>query len=269
MTYSISELRKICQEPREDESYRFSAFERYILRKVSIYITMFAYKIGLTANVVSVFNLALAISFGISFGLGELHFSLIGCLLAYLFCILDCVDGELARLTGTAGGSGIVLEKLEIMIFFTSVIAGVGFGATRADGNSWHIIAAFVCIASAWSWHEVIKVSQDSSTAPESKAYLVPAKNYILKIRLITNSIFSSPGIIHSLLLLFLGRFICLRYTTGATTTQFQQLILQTEWTGIYIWLQAVLHVAALINKTRGVMLGFNRGGRSKEATGV
>ena len=217
------------------------------------------YRMGIAANVISVFSLLLAITSGIFFGLGGLHFSLAGCLLAYLFILFDCVDGEVARLTGTAGGSGNVLEELSVVVLFASIIAGVGFGAARTDGNQWHTIAAFVCISSSWGWGKVVKFGQTSSAAGKIKVDMISEESSIERLRSITQPIFSPPGMILFLLLLILCRFFFLRYAIVTDVTPIQRFILQTEWTGIYIWLQAFLHITTLIFKTRKVMLAFNR----------
>ena len=122
MRYRISELREICQKSRENGTYRFSPFERHFLRRLSIYLTYLASLIGISANAVSIFSIFVIVAAGFLFATGDLYLSLLACLLVYFFFILDCVDGEVARLLETSGGSGEILEKVAGIIFFGSVL---------------------------------------------------------------------------------------------------------------------------------------------------
>lgn len=103
-------MRDLAQITRLDGSYHMPWFERKVLRFISIYFTWTAFKLGLSANQISYLAASLGIGGSFWFLGAEPWSGLVGSLAFFLFLILDCTDGEIARLTQTTSPWGRFLE---------------------------------------------------------------------------------------------------------------------------------------------------------------
>ena len=122
---SIDHLKGICQDTRpEAQPDKLIVF----MRKLSIRVTWVLLHTPLSSNQVTVISIMAGLVGGIFFCLGFDITFLIGAILFYMFEVLDCSDGEIARYRNSQSMTGNFLDLLAhyfIPLFF---YAGLSFG---------------------------------------------------------------------------------------------------------------------------------------------
>lgn len=110
---------------------------RWILRPLSFPVTWLAFKLGLSANQVTLLSVLALIPGGYLLSTGNLKSQLLGAALVVLFNLLDSVDGNLARLKPPdPTSSGAFIDGLAIypyLILFMCLGIGVGRSPTSFD----------------------------------------------------------------------------------------------------------------------------------------
>jgi phosphatidylglycerophosphate synthase len=120
MVESIKELRKICQ------THKKIPVSEVFQRKISIYFTKLLLYTDITANQVTLLNIIIGIIAGIFF-YGHSWYTFFGALMLCLWCIFDCVDGEIARYRGNPTITGLYLDRLNGIIVEPWVFASLTF----------------------------------------------------------------------------------------------------------------------------------------------
>ncbi len=123
MKYSIHDIRVSLPAEKKASDGIWTVF---ILRPLSIPVTWLALRLGMSANGVSWFSAVIAAAGGILFGLTGFWLPLAGIILLNLFSILDCVDGNVARVTGTAGPWGGWSDAVVGFIAYTVIFLASG-----------------------------------------------------------------------------------------------------------------------------------------------
>ena len=98
----------------------------YILRPLSIPVSWLALKFGLSANAVSYISAFFSIGGGLLFGIPGFLGPFLGAILLNFFSILDCVDGNIARVTKTASPWGGWADAVMGNVAYTSVFLATG-----------------------------------------------------------------------------------------------------------------------------------------------
>jgi len=130
---TIEELRKKAQPESHGKIWHFE-------RIFSIYITYFVIKTPMTANQVTVIDLIFGlIGCGFLFGGSDLS-ALIGGIFLYLFIVVDCVDGEVARYHQTVSKTSAFLEGLCHIILHPLKMFALGFGLMVQFDNQIYMI---------------------------------------------------------------------------------------------------------------------------------
>jgi phosphatidylglycerophosphate synthase len=102
---------------------------RLYMRRVSIYGTRLALRLGLSANnVTGLMIVAGLVAVGF-FAVPGLWWAVAGTLLIQLYLGLDCVDGEVARVSGTEGARGVYLDRLGHYLVEGGILAALGMRA--------------------------------------------------------------------------------------------------------------------------------------------
>ncbi|PTX50636.1 CDP-alcohol phosphatidyltransferase-like enzyme [Melghirimyces profundicolus] len=125
----IRTYRSLCQKPRQLEEI----WSWYVLRRISIYLTVGLGRTRVTPNGISWSSLLFFAMTGWFLIPGEAW----GYFLAFLFYNLgylgDCMDGELARLKKVTSRLGVYLDTL-IRAMSIPILAGVSLGLLRQTG---------------------------------------------------------------------------------------------------------------------------------------
>lgn len=101
---------------------------RYVYRPISVPVANVLARTPLTPTHVSLVSAALSFGGGVAFGF---RYYLLGALLTLLGSITDCVDGDLARVTGTSSKAGSYLDH--VFDRWTDAALIVGLTASNLD----------------------------------------------------------------------------------------------------------------------------------------
>lgn len=123
MKYSMREIRMSLTGEKKAADGIWST---YILRPLSMPLTWLALRMGLSANAVSWWSALFALAGGILLGLPGFRLPAIGILLLFIFSVLDCVDGNVARVSGTASPWGGWSDAIVGFIAYTAIFFGSG-----------------------------------------------------------------------------------------------------------------------------------------------
>lgn len=119
-----ADIRAQCQKPREiEETYAW-----YVTRRISPYVTWFFLQLGIKPNTVTIFTLLFGIGSGILLAVGSRGFSLLGVCALQIMYILDCADGEIARVTCRFSAEGEYLDKISHYLIDIAVVIGFTLG---------------------------------------------------------------------------------------------------------------------------------------------
>jgi phosphatidylglycerophosphate synthase len=143
-TVSVAELRREGQpehiRTREGAEHWSAAV---LWRRVSPFVSVVAIRLGLSANAVTGFMIAVGWLAAASLALGNLWGAALAVLLAHVQMILDAADGEVARWRRTCSPRGIFLDRVAHTTTEALMPIGLGVGLARAYAeDSWMWIAA-------------------------------------------------------------------------------------------------------------------------------
>ncbi|MDR3327022.1 MAG: CDP-alcohol phosphatidyltransferase family protein [Prevotellaceae bacterium] len=128
----------------ETENYIDKKFYRPIGYKIAILLKGTA----ITPNIITIISIFFGIVAGYLFYPNTLWINLLGFLSLMFANVLDCVDGQLARLTGTKSQVGRVLDGVAGDIWFVSIYVFIALRLSPQIGESWSWILASLAGAS-------------------------------------------------------------------------------------------------------------------------
>jgi phosphatidylglycerophosphate synthase len=144
---SISDLKKVAFYQDEPFTYK-------IFRRVSIYCSYWLVRWRVDPNVISLLWLVamMGASWVVSFSSG-LGGRLIAIGLVCLHFILDCCDGEVARITNRTSRVGSNLEQTIHWIVNLALILGSAWGLYRQNGTIASLSLGLICLAGDATFH--------------------------------------------------------------------------------------------------------------------
>jgi phosphatidylglycerophosphate synthase len=113
-------------------------FDLFIYRPLAFLFVKATFKTNLTPDQVSVVALIVGSTAGIMFGLGEYTFLVIGALMYFTSNVLDCADGQIARLKRNGTKVGRVVDGFVDYIVSIFVFVGTAIGLVKQF--NWHEI---------------------------------------------------------------------------------------------------------------------------------
>ncbi|HJS66856.1 MAG TPA: CDP-alcohol phosphatidyltransferase family protein [Nitrospiraceae bacterium] len=112
--------------------------DRFFNRKVSRWFTRMFLAAGLSPNVITIIASLIGLGAATCFGLGTYSAGIMAALLFQLAAIIDCCDGEVARLTFTESPFGawldIAMDNVVHMAIFAGIAAGSYLRLAGTDG---------------------------------------------------------------------------------------------------------------------------------------
>lgn len=123
MKYTMKEVRTSLTREKKAADGIWTTF---VLRPLSMPLTWLALRLNLSANGVSYISAIFSIGGGILFCFTGFWLPLIGALLLNFFSVLDCVDGNVARVTKTFGPWGGWADAVMGFVAYTSVFLASG-----------------------------------------------------------------------------------------------------------------------------------------------
>ena len=114
----------------------------YFYRPIGFRIARVLKYTFITPNMVTVFSIFIGAGTGFMFYFDNLTCNLIGIALLVTANILDCVDGQLARLTGIKSKIGRILDGLAGDIWFLVIYICLALRLIHQFGTAWFVIPA-------------------------------------------------------------------------------------------------------------------------------
>ena len=110
--------------------------DRHVNRKLSRVFTPFFIQLGFSPNAVTMVSMVIGLMGAVCFALGSYQLGILGALLFQLAVILDCCDGEMARLLFAESPFGQTLDIVADNVVHMGIFAGIAWGASLE--NPWH-----------------------------------------------------------------------------------------------------------------------------------
>jgi len=148
VTESIKELRRICQQSREEQFYHMPWVERNFARRISIYLTKLFLEIGISANQATSIGFIIMITGGVFLLFPSPIYWFIGIALLVLYIILASVDGEIARYNKTASPEGAFWGSIPERFFVVYIPICISFGIYHTLHSIFPFIFGFLAAMS-------------------------------------------------------------------------------------------------------------------------
>lgn len=152
---SIIEILKVALYRNEAKTYK-------LFRAISIFFTYIFVRLHIRPFTITI--LWLSCILGASFILAmDVSFTnrMIAAGLIFLHYILDCSDGEVARITRIQSKFGNILEQVVHWVCLFSLIVGISMGLYRSTGNPYFLIIGLFCLLSDSLFHFILYFSHN------------------------------------------------------------------------------------------------------------
>ncbi|MDR2117929.1 MAG: CDP-alcohol phosphatidyltransferase family protein [Tannerellaceae bacterium] len=116
--------------------------DRIFYRPLGFRIARMLLPTRITPNMVTVISIFIGAFSGYLFHYRDMMYNVCGILLLIFANILDCTDGQLARLSGNKSTIGRILDGLAGDIWFTFIYTGLAFRLSHEYGTSWFYAVA-------------------------------------------------------------------------------------------------------------------------------
>jgi hypothetical protein len=110
-------------------------FDLILFRPLAFLFVKATFSFNLTPDRVSVAALLIGSSAGILFGFGDLTFFALGGVLYFISNVLDCADGQIARMKKNGTKVGRIIDGVVDYVVSTFVFVGIGIGLTNQFHN--------------------------------------------------------------------------------------------------------------------------------------
>lgn len=131
-------LRKIISSYDDDKrkvDKRENIFVYFVARPISYILTIVFIKQGISANKVSILSAISALTGSIMIAFGEYDVRLFGSFFIFLWIVLDCVDGNIARYHKASSGVGEYLDAMGGYIVNASIFMAIGIAAFNSTNQ--------------------------------------------------------------------------------------------------------------------------------------
>jgi phosphatidylserine synthase len=118
--------------------------DRIFYRPLGFCIACLLLPTRITPNMVTIISIFIGASSGYFFHYQDRMYNVCGILLLIFANILDCTDGQLARLSGNKSTIGRILDGLAGDVWFTFIYVGLAFRLSHAYDTSWFYAFAVV-----------------------------------------------------------------------------------------------------------------------------
>lgn len=140
MSFPVPSLAQISASLPPDKNRYDSLWVRFVLRPLSFPVTWIFMRLGFSANQVSYLAALVSVLAAIFMGIGKKSLVLTGALLFNFFSLLDCVDGNIARVQKQESPYGGFMDALGGYVAFACVFPAAGIAIELAKPIHFPII---------------------------------------------------------------------------------------------------------------------------------
>jgi phosphatidylglycerophosphate synthase len=140
MVKLYADYRRSLKRPEAEE-----LADLYIYRPLGFIVVKALYRTPITPNQLSLFSMFLGIMAGVFFGHGDERALVTGACFLFFSIVIDCSDGQLARLKKNGTPLGRLIDGLSDYVVGVAVYVGLGIGFAQEAGSPsywWFLIAA-------------------------------------------------------------------------------------------------------------------------------
>ena len=218
MTVTIDEIKKKCSDERY---FAYDSLQDRLFVPVAMYLVWLFVRIGVSGNAVSWLSALVAVLGAFLLTSSDSLVVLIGSFGYILWCLLDYVDGAVARFNGKGSVAGQYIDWIMHVIAHIAIIAGIAIGAMNSVG-AWiypfvilGIVAAGLTYAKfSMAWFAICMEQQQRRASSydvqnRAKTEIMPASGRLWfdYIRRLTVVIFHENWLIFTLPLLAIAQF--------------------------------------------------------------
>jgi hypothetical protein len=126
-------------------------FDLYFYRPLAFLLVKGIYNTNITPNQLTVISMIFGILGGISYSFGSHNAFIAGAILYLIYNVVDCSDGQLARLKKNDTAVGRILDGVADYVVSVALYFGIAFGYANSFSNPllWWMITAAAGISSA------------------------------------------------------------------------------------------------------------------------
>jgi phosphatidylglycerophosphate synthase len=128
----------------------------FLFRPLAFLLVKAIFRTSLTPNQLSVFSVMLGVAAGILFGTGGPVTAGLGAALFFLSIVVDCADGQLARLKKNGTPLGRLVDGAIDYVVGVAVYLGLGFGFTAVSSRPLHWWILILAAAASNILHSVV-----------------------------------------------------------------------------------------------------------------
>jgi len=121
--------------------------DRHLNRPLSRRLTRLLALLPLSANLITVLSLTVGLAAALCFAAGDYRRSVIGALLLQVSAVLDCCDGELARLRFEESALGHWLDIIGDTLVHLAVFVGIAWGVAASEHGRLPLVVGAVLVA--------------------------------------------------------------------------------------------------------------------------
>lgn len=155
----ICEARKIAQKPRL--LLAGSWYSKYVMRRFSIYFSYFFWKVGVSANALTVASGVAGLLGSLCIALDNPRLTLLGAVLWQIWFLLDDVDGEVARLRSQPSLLGAYLDELTHILVNPTFCLALGIHVCLKSLSAINILATIILYVSFTATRQIKRVAGD------------------------------------------------------------------------------------------------------------
>ena len=126
-------------------------FDLYFYRPLAFLLVKAIYSTNITPNQLTVISMVFGVIGGFFYSFGNHNAFITGAVLVLLYNVVDCSDGQLARLKKNGTAVGRILDGIADYVVSVAVYFGIAFGYANSSSNPlfWWIITAAAGLSNA------------------------------------------------------------------------------------------------------------------------
>ena len=133
----IEEYRNSLKHPEAEEILDLMFF-----RPVAFFLVKGVYRLPITPNQISLLSLVVGLASALFLSIGKIDYYRIGALLLLGANILDCMDGQLARLQGSGTPLGRIIDGVADYVTGIAVFIALAIGLENTGHTVWFLVVA-------------------------------------------------------------------------------------------------------------------------------